>query len=72
MDFIGIQLGAAIYNSRLEEERARLIEETIEMKRALETRKVMERAKGILQHSADFGGRGLSATATRARACGVL
>jgi signal transduction protein with GAF and PtsI domain len=49
MVFIGEQLGGAISNSLLEEERARLIEETLEMKRALETRKVMERAKGILQ-----------------------
>jgi uroporphyrinogen-III synthase len=49
MVFIGEQLGSAISNSLLEEERARLLEETQEMKRALETRKVMERAKGILQ-----------------------
>jgi two-component system, response regulator PdtaR len=49
MVFIGEQLGGAISNSLLEEERARLLEETQEMKRALETRKVMERAKGILQ-----------------------
>ncbi len=34
--------GAAISKSLLEEERARLIEETQEMKRALETRKVIE------------------------------
>jgi len=31
-------------------ENARLISETLEMKRALEARKVIERAKGILQH----------------------
>jgi uroporphyrinogen-III synthase len=31
-------------------ENARLISETIEMKRTLEARKVIERAKGILQH----------------------
>ena len=49
MVFIGEQLGGAISKSLLEEERARLLEETQEMKRALETRKVMERAKGILQ-----------------------
>jgi uroporphyrinogen-III synthase len=49
MVFIGEQLGGAISKSLLEEERARLLEETLEMKRALETRKVMERAKGILQ-----------------------
>jgi uroporphyrinogen-III synthase len=33
----------------LEEENARLSEETAEMKRQLETRKSVERAKGILQ-----------------------
>jgi uroporphyrinogen-III synthase len=43
MVFIGEQLGGAISKSLLEEERARLLEETLEMKRALETRKVMER-----------------------------
>jgi GAF domain-containing protein len=31
-------------------ENARLMSETLEMKRALETRKLVERAKGILQH----------------------
>ncbi len=31
-------------------ENARLMSETLEMKRALETRKIVERAKGILQH----------------------
>jgi GAF domain-containing protein len=31
-------------------ENARLISETLEMKRTLEARKVIERAKGILQH----------------------
>jgi uroporphyrinogen-III synthase len=35
----------------LEEENARLLEETQEMKRELETRKLMERAKGILQQN---------------------
>ena len=49
MVFIGEQLGGAILTNLLEDERARLLEETLEMKRALETRKVMERAKGILQ-----------------------
>ncbi len=47
--FIGEQLGVAISRSLLEEEKARLVEETLEMKRELETRKVVERAKGILQ-----------------------
>jgi len=47
--FIGEQLGVAISRSLLEEEKARLLEETLEMKRVLETRKLVERAKGILQ-----------------------
>ncbi len=33
----------------LAEQNARLLEETLEMKRQLETRKLVERAKGILQ-----------------------
>jgi signal transduction protein with GAF and PtsI domain len=49
LSFIGEQLGVTLSKSLLEEENARLIEETQEMKRALETRKVVERAKGILQ-----------------------
>jgi uroporphyrinogen-III synthase len=49
--FIGEQLGVTISKSLLEEENARLIEETQEMKRELETRKLMERAKGILQQN---------------------
>ncbi len=47
--FIGEQLGAALSRSLLKEERARLIEHAEEMKRELETRKAVERAKGILQ-----------------------
>jgi uroporphyrinogen-III synthase len=47
--FIGEQLGIAIAKSLLQEQRAQLLEETIEMKRELETRKVVERAKGLLQ-----------------------
>jgi signal transduction protein with GAF and PtsI domain len=47
--FIGEQLGGAITNARLAEENARLQEETLEMKRQLELRKLVERAKGILQ-----------------------
>ncbi len=43
------QMGGAISKSRLTEENARLQEETLEMKRQLETRKLVERAKGILQ-----------------------
>jgi uroporphyrinogen-III synthase len=45
----GEQLGVAISKSLLEEEKERLLEETVEMKRVLETRKLVERAKGILQ-----------------------
>src|ERR1700674_15845 len=49
ISFIGEQMGSAIAKSMLEEENARLCEETAEMKRQLETRKSVERAKGILQ-----------------------
>jgi signal transduction protein with GAF and PtsI domain len=49
--FIGEQLGVSISKSLLEEENVRLLEETQEMKRELETRKLMERAKGILQQN---------------------
>jgi signal transduction protein with GAF and PtsI domain len=47
--FVGEQLGLAVAKSLLEEENSRLLEETLEVKRTLETRKVVERAKGILQ-----------------------
>lgn len=47
--FIGEQLGVAIAKAALEEENARLLETTLEMRRELETRKLVERAKGILQ-----------------------
>jgi uroporphyrinogen-III synthase len=49
MEFIGEQLGVTIAKSLLERENARLLEETQEMRRELETRKLVERAKGILQ-----------------------
>ncbi len=49
LTFIGEQMGGAISKSGLAETNARLLEETLEMKRQLETRKVVERAKGILQ-----------------------
>ena len=49
ISFIGEQMGSAISKSLLEEENSRLAEETAEMKRQLETRKAVERAKGILQ-----------------------
>ena len=50
IQFMGEQMGSAIAKSLLEEENARLTEETAEVRRQLETRKVVERAKGILQH----------------------
>jgi len=49
MKFIGEQLGVTISKSLLQRENARLMEETAEMKRELETRKMVERAKGLLQ-----------------------
>jgi uroporphyrinogen-III synthase len=48
--FIGEQLGGAIAKARLAEANLRLQEEALEMKRQLELRKLVERAKGILQH----------------------
>lgn len=48
--FIGEQLGVAIAKAQLQEQNARLLETTLEMRRELETRKLVERAKGILQH----------------------
>lgn len=50
LTFIGEQMGGAIRKSFLAEENARLLEETQEMKRQLETRKLVERAKGLLQN----------------------
>lgn len=49
LTFVGEQMGGAIAKSSLSETNARLLEETQEMKRQLETRKLVERAKGILQ-----------------------
>jgi two-component system, response regulator PdtaR len=49
LTFIGEQMGVAVSKAMLTDENARLIEETAEMKRQLETRKLVERAKGILQ-----------------------
>lgn len=49
IQFIGEQMGSAIGKSLLEEENTRLAAETEEMKRLLETRKAVERAKGLLQ-----------------------
>lgn len=50
LSFIGEQMGGAVGRAKLEDENARLQEETLEMRRQLETRKVVERAKGILQY----------------------
>lgn len=50
LTFVGEQMGTAIARSGLEEENARLQEEALEAKRQLEIRKLVERAKGILQH----------------------
>jgi uroporphyrinogen-III synthase len=47
--FMGEQLGGAIAKARLAEENERLQKEAVEMKRQLELRKLVERAKGILQ-----------------------
>jgi two-component system, response regulator PdtaR len=47
--FIGEQMGGAISRAILADQNARLLEETQEMKRQLETRKLVERAKGIMQ-----------------------
>jgi signal transduction protein with GAF and PtsI domain len=49
LTFVGEQMGGAISKSVLAEQNAKLLEETQEMKRQLETRKLVERAKGILQ-----------------------
>jgi ANTAR domain/GAF domain len=50
LTFLAEQMGSAISKARLVEENARLMSETLELKRQLEERKVMERAKGILQY----------------------
>ncbi|MFN7932847.1 MAG: ANTAR domain-containing protein [Bryobacteraceae bacterium] len=48
LTFIGEQMGGAVAKSMLAEENRRLQEEALEMKRQLEARKLVERAKGIL------------------------
>jgi uroporphyrinogen-III synthase len=50
LTFIGEQMGGALSRGRLQEENLHLQEETQELKRQLETRKLVERAKGILQY----------------------
>jgi uroporphyrinogen-III synthase len=49
LTFVGEQMGSAIARSLLEDQNARLQEEASEAKRQLETRKLVERAKGIVQ-----------------------
>ncbi len=49
LTFIGEQMGSAIAKAFLEDENERLVAEKEELKRQLETRKVVERAKGLLQ-----------------------
>jgi uroporphyrinogen-III synthase len=49
LTFVGEQMGAAISRASLEEENARLQQEAEEARRQLEIRKLVERAKGILQ-----------------------
>jgi uroporphyrinogen-III synthase len=49
LTFIGEQMGGALSRARLQEANLQLQEETQELKRQLETRKLVERAKGILQ-----------------------
>jgi uroporphyrinogen-III synthase len=49
LTFVGEQMGGAITKSLLAEKNALLQEESAEMRRQLETRKIVERAKGILQ-----------------------
>ena len=47
--FMGEQMGGAIARSRVMDENARLQEEARDIRRQLEARKLVERAKGILQ-----------------------
>ncbi len=49
LSFVGEQMGSAIAMSRLTEQNARLQEEADEIRQQLETRKIVERAKGVLQ-----------------------
>jgi uroporphyrinogen-III synthase len=51
LSFVGEHMGAAIAMSRLAEENVRLQEQADEMKRQLEMRKLVERAKGVLQQT---------------------
>lgn len=50
LTFIGEQMGIAVAKSMLADQNARLLQEAHEARRQLEMRKIVERAKGILQH----------------------
>ena len=54
VSFIGEQMGNALAKSLLVEENERLEREAIEVRSQLEARKVIERAKGILQRCEDI------------------
>jgi AmiR/NasT family two-component response regulator len=49
VSFMGEQMGSALSKSLLEEENERLLREATEIRNQLEVRKLVERAKGILQ-----------------------
>jgi signal transduction protein with GAF and PtsI domain len=49
LTFVGEQMGAAISQADLVQENARLQEEALRAKRQLEDRKIIERAKGLIQ-----------------------
>jgi uroporphyrinogen-III synthase len=49
LSFMGEQMGGAIARWRVMDENARLQEEALDIRRQLEARKLVERAKGILQ-----------------------
>jgi len=49
LSFVGEQMGGVISKSQLAEENSRLLQEAAQIKQQLKTRKLVERAKGILQ-----------------------
>ena len=51
VSFVGEQMGNALAKAKLEDDNARLAEEKLEIEKELATRKIVERAKGILQRS---------------------
>jgi uroporphyrinogen-III synthase len=51
LTFVGEQMGNALAKGKLEEDNARLSEEKQEIERELATRKIVERAKGIMQRN---------------------